>query len=298
MIPQPSEIAAQLQAHIDRLGQAAQRFPYSLSAANTAARIGSALMAAARELVAVGEPIAALRLLETAPPWVKHSGLAHLREVLRDSTVHGFSFARLRDCYGDFATSAPGGGPLRDRSLLEIDRYAVIAAMALACKPKSVLNIGCGDGTFDDAVLSYVPTIERWMIADIADVDDVVIALSERHPNVSVNWRPVMHDQFDYPTQKADLVIASEVIEHLKDQEDFLVACRQRGDRVIISTPDANVWTNYRDIDKAANGEYLHHIRANTMDSLVEMAADAGLKPLAVELTAESSIVAIFERAQ
>ena len=114
---------------------------------------------------------------------------------------------------------------------IEFVREAVAAA-----RPKSVLDVGCGTGVLltSPIALSF-PEIE-FVGLDI-DRDSIAWARSQ---NPQANMRFVTPDALD-PAARFDLVIASEVLEHVENPAGFLVSLRDhlvQGGRIIITVPN------------------------------------------------------------
>jgi len=96
---------------------------------------------------------------------------------------------------------------------------------------KSVIDIGCGSGF---KLLKYFRNDATIGI----DVPETCAVLRKRHPNRQ--WE--ISDFSSATTPKADLVIASDVIEHLPDPDALLHYILRIAPRyVILSTPDRNL---------------------------------------------------------
>ena len=96
---------------------------------------------------------------------------------------------------------------------------------------KSILDIGCGSGF---KLLKY---FYNWRTIGI-DVADTCARLQKRYPK----RRWVISDFSATVTPKADLVIASDVIEHLTNPDELLdYIVRVAPKYVVISTPDRNL---------------------------------------------------------
>lgn len=289
-LPTTSEV----KAHIESLLQAnsvASDMPYNIAAEFNLAQMHEMVEKTVSMLVTAGEPYrAVLFLSHCVPAWVQSERLADLLRDLAPKVAHCEDWKTFVDNYLPFSTSAPGNGPLKDRGLLHIDRYPTTISRLQKVAPVKVLNIGCGDGTFDDAVLSCCPEIKEWTIADIGDVSAIVDTLKTRHPQVTVRQHRVVKDVSDWPNETFDVVLATEVIEHVFDQEGFVASCFLRSNNVIVSTPDASHWFH---AEKASS--FIQHVRANTPESLVSLFAPYA-RPVWLAISRERSIVAHFQK--
>ena len=289
-LPTTSEV----KDHIDSMllvNNTASDMPYNIAAEFNLSSLQATIHQTVQALLTAGEPYRALLFLSHCiPTWAETESTHKLIEDLTSKVKHCDDWATFVQNYSAFSTSAPGNGPLMDRGLLSIDRYPKTISRLRQMKPTTVLNIGCGDGTFDDAVLSCCPSIRTWVIADIGDVSAIVTKLRERHPGISISSHRVTKSVSDWPTENYDLVLATEVLEHVFDQESFVEACFARSEHVVVSTPDASHWFHAEKTDT-----FIQHVRANTPQSLVDLFAHHAA-PLWLAISRERSIVAHFKK--
>jgi len=104
--------------------------------------------------------------------------------------------------------------------------------------PRNVIDVGCGDGFFTTmlAELYKNSTVTGF------DYDETAIMLAkERAKGLSLsNLLFVQGDAFTH-TEKADLIVATDVIEHLHKPDEFMVSCfntlTASGGYLFLSTP-------------------------------------------------------------
>ena len=120
--------------------------------------------------------------------------------------------------------------------------------------PRSILDVGCGDGLLFDALRPY---------GEVFGVEPDATTISPQSP-----WRDRIFQQpFDrqfQPGRSFDLILMLDVLEHLEDRAAALSQARsllRDGGRLLITVPALQVlWTNHDDLN--------HHYRRYTKDSL------------------------------
>lgn len=114
-------------------------------------------------------------------------------------------------------------------------RFGFIEAAIVANHPKRILDVGCGVGRVSLELARRFPNIEVVGV----DVDQASI----EHARLSAppdNAR-FLHMADLGPDEKFDLVIASEVLEHVERPDEFLVALRKylsEGGCVVLTVPN------------------------------------------------------------
>lgn len=107
--------------------------------------------------------------------------------------------------------------------------------IATQLSPGKVLDLGCGNG----GVTSWLTRLEARVVG--CDADDVGIrAARERLPSVEFHVLGVYDDPIDLGEGDFDLVVSTEVIEHLflpRSLVTFARAALKPGGHVVISTP-------------------------------------------------------------
>jgi len=113
--------------------------------------------------------------------------------------------------------------PLAIHLLREFDR--AISELAAHAAPKSVLEVGCGEGHIVKLLLDVI--------------DAPILAISSDR----VTFRAADIMEIDPVEPAPDLVVCCEVLEHLPDPQGGLEALqRQRGNRYLLSVPREPVW--------------------------------------------------------
>jgi 2-polyprenyl-3-methyl-5-hydroxy-6-metoxy-1,4-benzoquinol methylase len=258
------------------------------------ARYRRAVMNYVEELLYAGEPIKALEVLQNPPALLAHDKyIIETQKKLAAQLAHAFSFEAFTKLYSGFHTTAPGGKPLTDANLLNMDRYYHLAVCLSNVKNTSVLNVGAGDGIIDLAMLHVAQDIQRWCIADFEpNCSAVVEALKEHTIGKEITGHPVAEHLFDWPSGPFDVVIASEVIEHVPDQTALLKAAHTRlnpGGHIILTTPDAAFWV-------ATPTEYYHHLTASTSRGLSDAVEQAGFVVKYCEVSQEQHTVILGQK--
>lgn len=116
-------------------------------------------------------------------------------------------------------------------------RIEFCAEVIAAHRPRFVLDVGCGTGTNLTR-----PLAERFPEVRFAGVDSDAATIRyarETHSLPNLEFR--VEGDPKAPAGKADLVIASEVVEHVEDPDAFLAGLRARlatGGRMIVTMPN------------------------------------------------------------
>ncbi|MFE0672411.1 class I SAM-dependent methyltransferase [Streptomyces sp. NPDC058867] len=198
----------------------------------------------------------------------------------------------LRDFYEDPAVPVSSGTP---RSL----RQARMLAAALAAPgtggdgPRTILDIGCGDGT---AAAVAAPLLTGHRIIGVDWSQDALRRARARLP-----WCPVRGELTDgglpFRSESADAVLFSEVVEHLVDPDAALDEIRRvlrPGGHLMLSTPNLAAWYNrglllagvqpvfsevsLRAIHGRPGREVVGHLRLYTARALKEFVAASGFE--------------------
>jgi SAM-dependent methyltransferase len=170
------------------------------------------------------------------------------------------TYERLWPSFGDFIRYNPGARHRR-RAILELIGR---------CAFESVLDVGCGDG----ALLAAID--ERFPGRSCTGVDlapSVIEANRRRLPHMRFE---TVHVEADELPGSYDLVVCSEVIEHLDDGAAAirrLAAACAPGGHVVVTCPTGRLYETERRFG---------HVRHPRPDELRRWAVDAGLE--AVEM--------------
>ncbi len=118
-----------------------------------------------------------------------------------------------------------------------IKRIRFISEKIKQFQPKSVLDVGCGNGVF-----LTIPLAEQFPSVSFVGIDsdaDTIQQASGLHSCDNLQF--LTNEQFSAAQKKYDMVIASEVIEHVDDPEGFTTwmksTCTDNG-VMIITTPN------------------------------------------------------------
>lgn len=136
------------------------------------------------------------------------------------------------------------------------DVYDIAHNLAVNNNLFTVLDIGCGSGF---KLRKYFGTFPYKIIG--TDVEETVMSLREKYPNN--DWR--ISDFNDRSIQSVDLVICSDVIEHIVNPDELLNFIKSIDFKyLVISTPDRNIINQYWGLpDELKNGPpyNIHHVR-------------------------------------
>lgn len=109
--------------------------------------------------------------------------------------------------------------------------------------PISMLDAGCGDGRFSHLFSKY----GKVTACDVAN--KAIIRGRDRYPLIRFHTIDLSLDlPIDHFTELFDLIISTEVIEHILDQETYLnnlVKWLKPGGRIIMTTPNGDLFLTY-----------------------------------------------------
>jgi SAM-dependent methyltransferase len=159
----------------------------------------------------------------------------------RDATTGGR--VRLIDHYGPDGWGDEPSTGLLPRQVVARDLVASILRDATG--PVRVLDAGCGDGSFLDALATHV---------NAADGRVGYVGLDySRHQLEKAAALPYefhhcdLGDGIPQPDASVDVLHAAEVLEHLYDPDLFVDECARvvrPGGRLVVSTPNLQAWFN------------------------------------------------------
>jgi SAM-dependent methyltransferase len=125
---------------------------------------------------------------------------------------------------------------LRENSYGDAKRWAFVDTVVRARRPRNVLDVGCGSGDLLTAPLAAAyPDVE--VVGVDADADSLAHATT-RHGRANLCFLPFNQLPGE---RRFDLVIASEVIEHVDAPDAFLCELRARvadGGAIILTLPN------------------------------------------------------------
>jgi SAM-dependent methyltransferase len=199
----------------------------------------------------------------------------------------------LRDFYEDPAVPIASGTP---RSLRQARMLAAALGPA-ATKSRTVLDIGCGDGT---AAATAAPLLTGHRVIGVDWSQD---ALKRARTHLTYTIRGELTGVgLPFTAASADAVLFSEVIEHLVDPDAALDEIRRvlrPGGHLMLSTPNLAAWYNralllagvqpvfsevsLRGIHGRPGREVVGHLRLYTARALREFVAASGFEVVRLE---------------
>lgn len=197
----------------------------------------------------------------------------------------------LRDFYENPAVPVASGTP-RSRRQARMLAEALGAEAAAAGRPRTILDIGCGDGTAAATAAPFLPGHR------IVGIDWSQDALRRARTRIPYAVRGELTDGgLPLRTGSADAVLFSEVIEHLVDPDAALDEIRRvlrPGGHLMLSTPNLAAWYNrglllagvqpvfsevsLRGIHGRPGREVVGHLRLYTARALREFVAASGFE--------------------
>ena len=195
----------------------------------------------------------------------------------------------LRDFYEDPSVPVASGTP---RSLAQARMLAAALGPAATTGPRTVLDIGCGDGT---AAATAAPLLAGHRVVGVDWSQD---ALRRARTRIPYAVRGELTDGgLPLRAESADAVLFSEVIEHLVDPDaalDEIHRVLRPGGHLMLSTPNLAAWYNralllagvqpvfsevsLRQIHGRPGTEVVGHLRLYTARALREFVAASGFE--------------------
>jgi 2-polyprenyl-3-methyl-5-hydroxy-6-metoxy-1,4-benzoquinol methylase len=163
-----------------------------------------------------------------------------VKNIARKNTIEAFE-----EIYGDDNLYAEYLGPER------LAFYEEVAEACAVFEPRRVIDVGCGTGHLLAALLRLRPEIEDAVGVDLAAA--AIRRLQDLLPNARGYVASVQ--DLDLGGERFDLVIATEVLEHLHRPREALESLKAlciEGGRLIVTVPDGarddweghvNFWT-------------------------------------------------------
>jgi 2-polyprenyl-3-methyl-5-hydroxy-6-metoxy-1,4-benzoquinol methylase len=116
-----------------------------------------------------------------------------------------------------------------------------------------LIDIGCGEGRFGEAVKARHPNCETWGLEPIAEAAVAATLRNDRVLNMP------MEDTVELPTSYFDVVTMNDVLEHMTWPEPALALARRilcPGGKLILSLPNVRYYLNVRDLVFKNDWEY------------------------------------------
>lgn len=170
-----------------------------------------------------------------------------------------------------------------DRDTMQFDDHVVrvftSAGLAASRRPTSLLDPACGDAIIPILIHRLSP-LERVVLADLSKP-----ALQKCQQHVSDGVLPGgtrtleadLMAALDIP-ERFDLVVLTEILEHLQNPEDALRRARERGKYLLASSP---VFDS-REMRSSVRDPNLEHVWQFDFNGYQEMLAATGWRPLAL----------------
>jgi ubiquinone/menaquinone biosynthesis C-methylase UbiE len=130
--------------------------------------------------------------------------------------------------------------------------FAAVESLLADCQFSSVLEVGCGEGEIGSRLVARYPNV-KYRGLDIAE--DVILEARRRYPDLSFEVLSI----YDLPSKAvtSDLIVASEVFEHLEDPALGMRAILQAQFRyLIVSVPREPIWR----VLNVLRGKYLDQL--------------------------------------
>jgi len=163
---------------------------------------------------------------------------------------------------------------VRERILLSTIEHLI------AVPPVRILDVGCGDGLFFDALQRF---------GDVTGIEADETTLGERNPWADRIVVGELDESFA-PREPFDLVLMLDVIEHVSDAQSLLrnaARVMKPGGRLLITVPALQwLWTAHDDMN--------HHVKRYTAGNLRRALQNAGLAVVEMRYLFQSLVLPKF----
>ena len=150
-------------------------------------------------------------------------------------------------------------------------RRRIVLRLLAGTPCRSVLDVGCGDGTLLRCLREARPDVEAWAGADLSP--EQVERNRRRMPDVAFHRLDLGRESLDLAF---DVVLCSEVIEHIDEQPAavrHLAAMVNPGGRLVLTCPTGAMYATER---------HFGHVHHPTASELAAYARDAGLSLVSI----------------
>ncbi len=155
-------------------------------------------------------------------------------------------------------------GPMQDIGPVHRHQRRLIVEMVRPLSVRSVLDVGCGNGTNLEALVRSLGPLEVWGV----DVSPQALAMAGERVEGTFQ---VLDAERDCLERRFDLVLSSQVIEHVKDDDAFLQNLRRMTDGYCLVT---TVQGRMRPSER-----FIGHLRNYSRAGLEEKMRSAGFLP-------------------
>ena len=166
-----------------------------------------------------------------------------------------------------YTTNAPFSSIVANRRMTE-------ATIAFIPKDtKSILDIGCGDGTYTNYLKVVLPNMDFTGFDPAADAIEIA---KRKYKDINYIVGDLLNEA-TFPTEKYDLSIIRGVIHHLPDAYTGINNCGKLSNRVLIIEPNGNN-PILKMIEKKSKYHIEHEEQSYTSKELMAWCEKAGLK--------------------
>ena len=196
-----------------------------------------------------------------------------------EESLRGYVGSPLAD------SSAPCVTPVPQAALDAVDYYRKSRSEMLALlppEPKRLIDIGCGEGFFGEAVKARFPGCETWGVEPVVAAAKMAATRNDRILNAPLDGVSELPDGY------FDVVTMNDVLEHIAWPEPALAAAKRvlkPDGRLVISLPNVQYLPNVLDLVQHNDWEYQDygvldrtHFRFYTSKSATRMLERNGFK--------------------
>lgn len=147
---------------------------------------------------------------------------------------------------------------------------------------RRLLDIGCGQGRFGEAVKRKLPACETWGIEPVAEAATAAAGRNDRIINGTVEAIN------DLPKGHFDVITMNDVLEHIDYSEPVLATVKtllRPGGRLVLSLPNVRFYLHLRDLIFHKDWEYKDfgildrtHLRFFTQKSATRLLMESGYR--------------------
>ena len=176
--------------------------------------------------------------------------------------------------------ATPTGSPVDSEGYYKNDRSEMLAF--LPPSPTRLLDIGCGEGLFGEAVKTHFPTCETWGIELVPDAAAKAAGRNDRVLNMPLEQADEIPDAY------FDVVTMNDVLEHIAWPMPALEAAKRvlkPDGRLVLSLPNVQFLLNVLDLVLRNDWEYQDsgildrtHMRFYTTKSAARLLERAGFE--------------------